>query len=68
MSNFILKIILIPLAVLGGFNVFRGFGAVIEMDEARFGSKFKKRWQTTTYLVITLLSYFALFYILSKEL
>ena len=39
---FILNLILIPLAFIGGINVFRGFGAVLEMDEEKYGPKIGK--------------------------
>lgn len=66
-EDFILQLILIPFAVLGGINVFRGAGAVIEMDEAKYGSKFKQDWQISLYFVVTILGYFALFYIVGKR-
>lgn len=60
-------IILTPFAVLGGINVFRGFGAVVEMDGEKFGARTKNDWKFTLYWGITILSYFALFYVVGER-
>lgn len=62
---FLFNLILIPFAVIGGINVFRGFGAVLEMDEAKFGHK-AKGWKFYLYLLIHYGGYFALFYMIYK--
>lgn len=64
---FILNLILIPLAFVGGINVFRGFFAVVEMDEEKFGYKIKTdSWKFYVYMAITYGGYFALLYMMLK--
>ena len=63
---FILNLILIPLAIVGGINVFRGFFAVLEMDEAKFGHIVTKGWRFTLYIIIHIGGYLALLYMIFK--
>ena len=63
---FILNMMLIPLAFVGGINVLRGFGAVLEMDEAKFGHKVTKGWRFNLYIAIYIGGYLALFYMIIK--
>ena len=63
---FFLNLVLLPLALVGGINVFRGIGAVIEMDEEKFGHKVKKGWRFYVYILIHFGGYFALLYVLLK--
>ena len=64
---FILNLILIPFALIGAINIFRGFGAVVEKDEAKFGHKIKTNsWKFYLYMLITYGGYFALFYMIIK--
>ena len=65
-SLFILNLILIPLAVIGGINVFRGVGAVMERDEEKFGHLINNNWKTGLYFIIHLGGYFALAYMIAK--
>jgi len=59
-------IILTPFVVIGIVNVFRGFGAVLQIDEVKYGNKIGKGWNFYAYLLINLGGYFALFYALIK--
>lgn len=63
---FFLNLILIPLAFIGGINVFRGVGAVLEMDEEKFGHIVKKGWRFYLYVLIHFGGYFALVYMIAK--
>jgi hypothetical protein len=60
----ILDLILFPLALIGGINVFRGFCAVLEKDEEKY--TFKKDWKFSIYLLIHLGGYLALFYVITR--
>ena len=62
---FILNLILIPLAFVGGINIFRGIGAVLEMDEEKFGHIIKG-WKFYLYILIHFGGYFALIYMIIK--
>lgn len=57
-------IILTPLAIIGGINVFRGFCAVLEKAEQKYD--FKKEWQIGLFALIHIGGYFALFYMIIK--
>lgn len=59
-------ILLIPFAVVGCINVFRGFCAVLEIDEEKYGKKMKKNWQVSVYFLIHIGGYLALFYVIIK--
>ena len=61
---FILNLILIPLAIIGGINVFRGIGAVMEKDEEQFGHIISEGWRFYLYILIHFGGYFALIYVL----
>lgn len=65
---FLLNLILIPLAVIGGINIFRGIGAVLDMDEEKFGHKVKNGWRFNLYVAIHIGGYFALLYMIIKYL
>lgn len=64
-GTLILNLILIPLAFIGGFNIFRGVGAVLTMDENKFGHKIKG-WKFYLYLLIHFGGYLALIYMIIK--
>ena len=55
---------MIPLAIIGGFNVFKGFCAVLEKADQKYD--FKKDWQLGLYLLIHIGGYLALFYVIIK--
>lgn len=57
-------IILTPLAIIGGINVFRGFCAVLEKADQKYS--FRKNWQVSIYLLIHIGGYLALFYVIAK--
>lgn len=59
-------IILLPFAVLGFINAFRGFGAVLEMDEAKYGHLIKRNWQLGIYFILYIGGYFAMYYVIIK--
>lgn len=61
-GSIILGIIIALLALIGGVNVFRGFCAVMEKDEEKYGHKTKKSWQFSIYLIFYIGGYLALFY------
>ena len=61
---FILNLILIPLAIIGGINMFRGFCLVLEEADQKYD--FKKDWHISIYLLIHIGGYLALFYILKR--
>lgn len=61
-GSIVIGIILTPLVVIGGINVFRGIGAVLEKDEAKYGHKLKKNWKFSIYLLFHIGGYLALFY------
>lgn len=63
---FILNLILIPFAFIGGINVLRGVGAVLEMDEVKFRNKIKGGWGFYLYAIIHIGGYLALFYMIIK--
>ena len=64
-GSIITGILLFPFVILGCINIFRGIGAVLTMDENKFGHKIKG-WKFYLYLVIHLGGYFALFYAIIK--
>lgn len=57
-------ILLIPLSIIGGINIFRGFCAVLEKAEEKYN--FKKDWQVSIYFLIHIGGYLALFYTIIK--
>jgi hypothetical protein len=65
-SLFILNLILIPLSVIGGINVFRGVVAVLEIDEKKFGHVVNKGWRFYLYILIHFGGYVALVYMIVK--
>ena len=52
-------VIILPFAIAGFINVFRGFCYNLEQTEDK--NKIKKYWQFVIYLIFTILSYVALF-------
>ena len=58
--NVLNLILLIPLAIIGAINVFRGFCAVLEKADEKYD--FKKDWHVSIYLLIHIGGYLALFY------
>ena len=62
-GSFVVGLLLLPFVIIGTINVFRGFGAVIEMDEAKFGRLFKG-WKFYVYLFFYIGGYLALYYVL----
>ena len=54
---FIINIVALPFAIIGAFNVFRGFCAIVEKDEENLG--FNKSWHFVVYLLITIAGYCA---------
>ena len=65
-GSFILGIALTPLIIIGGINLLRGFGAVLEMDEAKYGNRAGKGWKFYLYLLIHIVSYLAVFYAITN--
>ena len=65
-GSIVVGIVLIPFVIIGCINIFRGFGAVLEMDEAKFGKRIKKNWQFAVYLLFYIGGYLALFYVITK--
>lgn len=53
-------LLMIPLAIIGAINVFRGFCAVLEKDDEKYD--FKKDWQVGIYFLLHIGGYLALFY------
>ena len=60
----ILNVLLIPFAILGGVNLFRGFFTILETDAENL--EIQKYWQFVVYFVMNVVGYFALFYFYSK--
>lgn len=60
----VLNVLLIPFAILGGVNLFRGFFTILETDTEKLG--IQKYWQFVVYFVMNVVGYFALFYFYSK--
>lgn len=58
------KCFLIPLAIIGGINLFRGYGAVLESDAARFG--FSKTWHSAAHFIVSIAGYIALIYLFTS--
>lgn len=65
-GSVIVGIIVTPFAIIGGINFLRGFGAVLEMDEEKYGHIIKKDWQLRIYFFFHICSYIALFYVIIK--
>ena len=63
---FFLNLLLLPLALVGVINVFRGICAVLEKDQEKFGRNVKNNWKFYLYIVIHFGGYFALAYVLAK--
>ena len=55
---FIINVLSLPFVIIGGINIFRGFCAVLEKDEANFS--FQKYWHFVIYFIITIAGYFAI--------
>lgn len=53
-------------ATIGGVNVFRGFVAVSEIDEGKYGRKMIKGWGFYVYTFFYVGGYLALFYAIRK--
>ena len=62
---FLLNLMLVPLAIIGGINIFRGIGAVLEKDEEKLGH-IVKGWKFYLYILIHFGGYLALIYIIVK--
>lgn len=58
------KCFLLPLAIIGGINLFRGYGAVLESDAARFG--FSKDWHSAAHFIVSIAGYIALIYLFTS--
>jgi hypothetical protein len=58
MRMFIINLLSLPFAIIGGVNLVRGFCAVLEEDEQKFD--YKKNWKLSIYLLITMAGYFAI--------
>ena len=54
---FIINSLAVPFIFIGGINIIRGFCTVLEKDQQNF--EFKKYWQFTIYLIITIIGYIA---------
>ena len=54
---FIINVLAIPFAILGGVNIVRGFFRVLELDE----DKFNKYWQFVLYFIANIAGYVAIF-------
>lgn len=65
-GSFILGVALTPLIIIGGVNLLRGFGAVLEIDEAKYGNRVGKGWKFYLYLLIHIGSYLAVFYAITN--
>ena len=63
-GSLIAGIVITPFVIIGIINVIRGVGAVLEMDEAKYGHKLKKNWKFGVYLLLHIGGYLALFYAL----
>lgn len=63
---FILNIVSIPFAILGGINLFRGGWTVLEHDVEKLG--IHKYWQGVIYFLITLAGYFAIFWVVANTI
>ena len=59
-------IVITPFAAIGAFNVFRGFGAVFEKDEEKFGNKLTKNWKFSIYLLFHIVGYLAFYYAITQ--
>jgi hypothetical protein len=57
----ILNFLSIPFSILGGINLLRGYGAVLESDAARFG--FSKDWHAAIHLFVSIAGHIALIYV-----
>ena len=66
-GSIIAGMLLLPFAIIGGINVFRGFGAVLGMDESKYGHLIKKNWQLAIYFILYIGGYLALFYVIIKS-
>ena len=60
-GRFLINLVAIPLAVVGGFKVAKGLFAVASDDVDKHN--ITKDWQLSTYVVITILEVFALVYV-----
>lgn len=63
-GSLIAGIVITPFVIIGIINVIRGVGAVLEMDEEKYGHKLKKNWKFGVYLLLHIGGYLALFYAL----
>ena len=66
-GSIIAGMVLTPFVIIGCVNVFRGFGAVLEMDEAKYKRKLEK-WQYNLYVFLYVGGYLALFYVMIRVL
>jgi hypothetical protein len=61
-GSLVVGILITPFVIIGVVNVVRGFRAVLEIDEAKYGHKLKNSWKFGVYLVLHIGGYLALFY------
>lgn len=54
---FIINTLAVPFIFIGGINIIRGFGAVLDKDNQNF--EFKKDWHAAIYFIINLIGYIA---------
>ena len=54
---FLINTLAVPFIFIGGINIIRGFGAVLEKDQENF--EFKKYWHFAIYFIITIIGYVA---------
>ena len=65
-GSLIAGIVIAPFVIIGAINIFRGVGAVLEMDWAKYGNKLKNNWKFGVYLLLHIGGYLALFYAMIK--
>ena len=65
-GSLLIGILILPFAVNGLILVIKGAFAYLEKIDEKYS--FKKRWQIGLFGAVTLLSYFGLFYAISKVL
>lgn len=63
-GSLIAGIVITPFVIIGVINVIRGVGAVLEMNEAKYGNKLKNNWKFGFYALLHIGGYLALFYAL----
>lgn len=66
-GSLIIGIILTPFVIIGGVNVFRGFCAVLEKDDAKYGHILNKNWKFIIYLLLHIGGYLALLYLILRR-